>query len=526
MRANVPEPWHGLLAPARNRLWIIRGIRGMKLFFGGGMAWMIAVLLFARVVPVADPVTWAGSGATGILLAGVIRALLGKPSWTETVKVLDRALGLEDRLVTAWQYRDSRHPVAAVQREDAFVRGQERMSRLPREMPLPRPTRGDIKWVVPSVCVLLALLLLPNPLQEQALKQERIRNRIEERIRDVEKWKETVEKDRMASRETKEALKKELDSLTGRLREAKSLEEAAVELALTEKKLRELEQEARQRSGTAKALEERLHAEKLSQVAEAMRGGDERTLSEAIGGLTPDERKKLAEVLERTAGERDSGGGNELREAAAGLSAGTPGAEASAAKALAKAGRELNASEADARLLAEGSRVLAGNSSRLAAGSSSGTGNGPSGSSTSSGMSGNGSSAGSSSSGNGSSGGSEGATGSGTGEGAGRQGGANAGSPGAGGSTGGAAPGNAPGQMVQVPWSRLHGEGQKGSLGGPDAEGPETDSGQASAHPGVIRPYGDVYADYAGHARQALERGEIPADLEWLVREYFSSLEP
>jgi hypothetical protein len=532
---KLPAEWFEMIRPARSRLWLIRAMARMKLAVWGALGWMLLVLLISRIVPVAHPGTWAVWGGLGLTALGTGWAVFSRPGWSEAIRAADRALRLEDRLITAWQMRDREEPMAVLQREDALERLRRQRPELAERMPLVWGTRREGWAAAAAVCLLSALLFLPNPLTEQALKRERIQTLISQRAEKVEKWKETALKDHNIRKETKEAIRKELNRLSERLKEARNLEEVALELARSDERLRQLREQSERQSLPARRIAEEWQNGSLSALGKAMQNGkavSEAEIKRAIRQMKPEERKKLAKQLDRLA--RDWSAADDtktrqaaelLRSAADALAAEASGAEDQASRALAAAQEAIRGQQADARMLAEGSQMLSGEAVALASGSGSqgGPADGtPFGGSPSQSGSGSGTSAG-----NGT------ATGAGTSSGGGSQGGGGQGSgnssgggQGGSGSGGGSGAGTGAGSMVLVPWSRLSGEGQRGTLGGTSGGGTDTDAGTVSATPGLLRPYGEVFASYEAEAREALERGEIPPELEWLVREYFSTLEP
>ncbi|MCL6456767.1 MAG: hypothetical protein K6T85_02055 [Gorillibacterium sp.] len=74
----------------------------------------------------------------------------------------------------------------------------------------------------------------------------------------------------------------------------------------------------------------------------------------------------------------------------------------------------------------------------------------------------------------------------------------------------------------------LAGAGNVQKDGGPaSSSGGETQKGgSAPAIDGATRPYEEVYRDYETAAKSSLERNPLPQNLQNLVRDYFTEINP
>ena len=63
-----------------------------------------------------------------------------------------------------------------------------------------------------------------------------------------------------------------------------------------------------------------------------------------------------------------------------------------------------------------------------------------------------------------------------------------------------------------------------GALGEGSGQAVETDSAPVGAPP--LRPYSEVYTQYQEQAREGMERAELPAGMEEMVKRYFGNLAP
>lgn len=127
-------------------------------------------------------------------------------------------------------------------------------------------------------------------------------------------------------------------------------------------------------------------------------------------------------------------------------------------------------------------------------------------------------------------------SGGGTGAGAGVGGGPAEGKPGSS-STGSTLGGGnqAPGEVGATNYDPVYAPSRLGGDGGPSvsmpgnatgASGETIDLPNAPLTTGAVRPYDQVYGQYAAEARQSLSRQPLPSGLQNLVQRYFSAIEP
>lgn len=81
--------------------------------------------------------------------------------------------------------------------------------------------------------------------------------------------------------------------------------------------------------------------------------------------------------------------------------------------------------------------------------------------------------------------------------------------------------------MITTPRS-LAGSGNVEKDGGPASSsgGPTQNGGSAPAIDGATRPYSEVYRDYETAAKSSLSRSPLPDNLQNLVRDYFTEINP
>lgn len=178
-----------------------------------------------------------------------------------------------------------------------------------------------------------------------------------------------------------------------------------------------------------------------------------------------------------------------------------------------------------------------GNSGISGAGAAGGSGDGF-GSDSGSGLSGGSGSGSGSGSDGGSGSGSGSGSGYGSGSGSGTGGGAGLGSTNRSGPSPGSGGGSSPGtgdpgdglgyyEVIYDP-ELLSGQGPGSQVSGPASggEGPEVMTPYSPVVPGALRPYTEIYGQYASRAMESLARQNLPPDLRELVRQYFAELNP
>ncbi|MFC7443223.1 hypothetical protein [Laceyella putida] len=518
--------WLGELSACRARIWKGRMLSQAKRGAWVGLGLAGITLVGARLIPMAHPLMIVLSVWGLSLLVGLGWGSWQRPTWLETVRMTDQALGLQERLLTLWQLRDQTGVVVEVQRREGLARWKERLPLLSQAFPLPWGSRREAWGGLAACLVLLPLMMLPNPLTEQALKQERVGQAIKKERAKVEELREKAEQDPKLSRVAKRELTQELSRLAQALKESESLEQMAAELAQSEARLQELG--ARQRSGeqamqTAltsmgqqaglKDWGQRLAegkslpgAKEWQTTLRQMSAADKQTLAHSLG--------EWGKAWNNPAHPALAQAGQKWERAAQALAGDAGQAGVAVSEALAAAAQTASQLTWDRQVTARHQQAIAAGQETVTAASGGRGGTGSTAREQPSGqtqpVNGNGQS-----SGNGQGNGSGASNGNGADTGAGS--GADAGS----GMGSGAGSRN-----LFVPWSRLEGEGQSGTLSGPADQGAQAGEGAVSQLPGMSLPYEAVYAQYAAEMRQALERGEIPPEYRELVKAYFSSLEP
>jgi hypothetical protein len=475
----------------------------------GGLAALVAGTLLAvlsRLVPLLTRQQLALALAWGVTLGSVAGALLG---WTwprplrRRLRRLDRGLGLADRLTTAWELATGRiaAPPALIscQREET-LEAARRVD--PRAAYPPRPPARVRRVLALLALVLVPLLLLPNPQEEELARRIAARERAEREAERVESLIETVAETPAFDPATREAALQALEEALAVLRDPAASEEGR-RAALTEAERRLSALQRPEASARVRRLAEAAplsEEEVLRPLVEALEAGDPEAAADYLrallepGGepLTLEESLALADALsemaERLAGS-DPGLAERFREVAGEIYTGDrqDAAEAlnRAAEALSEAGQAQAPNEA---LETAQGQLQAAREGLGGEGDGQGTGR---------------------TAGDGGEQGAPGAQGT-AGEGAG---------PDAAGhqeDAGSGAPYGAAGE-------RVSGQGGEVTLPRSPVEG-ETPRVEPGAPNPARVPYEQVYVDYADAAEAELSRRALPPALRGYVRDYFGAL--
>ncbi|WP_438431668.1 hypothetical protein [Gorillibacterium sp. sgz500922] len=569
------------LSPIRRRL---RGVRAARytlvgLLAGGGAASGIAVP--ARIWPLAYYRPAALIGLAAGLLAGLAWGLLRPVRLSQAAAAADRLSG-GNPAATALDYADSEQPVARLQRQEGLAAIAAARERLSAAVPLP-VERRRLAAAGALLALTAVLLLLPNP-QDSVIAERQERQRLAQESRD--KIEQAAERVREA--ELPAAAKKPIaDALAELQKDLRQTKDPQAALDKMEKALGEMQKqldEARGKEAAArrfaeelkktpdlKALGESLAKRSQEQLAKA--GG---ALRESVAKMSNEQKKALAEQLEKLAAKTPAGKAGEqvqqaMKEAAERMKqAADSGAKADTAamqaaltamdQALQQALAEGKLDSGLAALAAQEGKALAevgaaaagrlaagtgkpasggwapgGDAQAMAAGEpepggdSSAGGDAPGAGSPAPGGAAGGGSGQGTGPGSGASGSGQGGTGGGSGAGSGSGRGTGSGSGGSGSGAGGSGAGFGAGSrnLVSTPRS-LQGSGNVQKDGGPASpgQGSVQQGGPAPAIDGTTRPYQEVYRDYETAARSSLERNPLPQNLQNLVRDYFTGINP
>lgn len=547
----------------RGKLWLKRIVQHtvQGLIVGGGLA--VLALIIARIIPIWYPWRWAFILTSVGFIVGLLIGLARRPRVIEVARFADHS-GLQERMVTALSFQSVPSPMAVIQREEAVERFRREEEHLLGKVSVWRVPR----WLAGcfALLILTGILLwfLPNPMLNIVKEQQQVKQALDQEEHKMKELETEIAHNEELTTQQKEAIQTQLQQLREALAESDDLQDGMQVLADTETELERLAEQAARERQSLEHLREQLasHAgvSDLAETSGVMDGAVLRELMQdtrdALEKLTAEERESLAQMLSHAADEQtDDNLAESLAQAANHLQMNDM---TTAARALQNVVEAVQANEASvtaarnvarqtAQSLADSKQALvqagqsgtSGNQTAQEDGSSQGqtgrTGNaGANGSPgtnhqrngasqghpSDGGAQGNGDGSGNGiGSGNGSGSGNGNGPGDGTGDGGGS-------GQGVGGS--GAGLGSGSRELITVPSERLDGRGPEDTVGGTLGDGPETEQthGTSLGSPGISRPYREVFGQYELAARKALQRSDLPAQYQQLVKNYFTDIEP
>ena len=301
------------LQKVARRLGILHMLRCLLVGSAAGLALVGLMAALAFVLPLPAYRLWAW----GWLFAGWIGGILyGSYRWSsprDAARVMDRH-GLEERMATAYDYRESADPVAVLQREEAVQYGRQYVAELAKHLPA-KPELLAIAALAAGAVLSLALMVMPNPAEERWRERRTERQWVEEQqqtaknaLEQVARWEEARNPEEIDGelRQVKDELAALADSLDGKDARA-ALAELERRLAAMQKIQSELEKRILREEAVARALsgEQNPALRRLAEaLASANRAGLEaaaRQLAERSQELEDNEREALAERLEQLA---------------------------------------------------------------------------------------------------------------------------------------------------------------------------------------------------------------------------------
>lgn len=547
---------------ARRRLQTFRAAAWALYGLAGGIAAGLLLLLLGRLLPIPSIRLMAAILAAAGLLGGLLWGWLRRIPVREAASAMDEAPeGPErsDMMVTALSFREDNSPAAVYQRRQAELYARRFEASLKDRMPAPKRNKA-LMICSAGLVALMILMILPNPMNKVVDAAKEQRKWVKEQVKETDKLAENLNKQQLSEQDKKklqeqiEALKKELTAEKHPEKVLEKLEEVMKQLEKTMKKqeenakaLSKLAEQMKKHPSLSKAgkslqngKSEELKKEmkKLTEEVKKMSDKDKSKLAEELKKLAKEAEKhpdaqKLKEALEKAADALKNGKltkeqeealkelAEELAKAAEAKSSSDEASKAASELAAALASQGLTLAD---KMSAAGMKVsdawsTGGSAEAMAAGLGSGE-QGEGGENPSGGEQGKGGSQGQGGAGSGGQGQGAGSGGSGSGTGSGRGHGQGAGAGGAGLGTGSR-------ELVTTPRDLKGGGNVKGDKGPLNGSGSEVQKGGVSPTvPGSSRPYEEVYKDYAAEARRSLGRSQLPAQMQGLVEDYFTHINP
>src|ERR1700736_6339213 len=472
------------------------------------LAWILLVLIIARLTPFEGRPLVAAVGIPVVLAIAALAWLIRRPSATVLMRLADFRLGLKERLSTAWERRTESGPLDDVQRGDALR--QAAGARLGTAFPL-RVNRGEASLIAILAIFSLALALLPNPM-DQVLAQRQADRLSQARAAKALQAAQKKIADRTTPPPVDPQVQKILKDAAAKIQQADSPRKALESITPAEQQLQSLTDPGTPAlSSTAQNLANALSATAAGKsaaqaIASSPAKGAQsvRDLASQLQNLSPKDAAELAKALAKASQQaQNSQMRDSLSKASSSLKSGDTTSAAQALNAVASQldslQQQQNTDQAVAsainglesarqELATQADRDAKGQGAQANAGSSASPGASPG--------------AGASASG----------SGTGTGTGTGRGGSGGSGGTGSNGSGTGGGSGAASTERVYVPGQPVPGQSQND----PTPLGP----GQNVP----LSPYSQVIQAYQQAALDATDQSLIPGSERDLVRQYFSQL--
>lgn len=488
--AAALRPWRARLAMQQTLRWVANGVIA-------GLLLASIFLLLSRIIPWAAALTWAGAGIALCLLCSLGLALYYRPSLASGAYSLDASLGLHDRLSTAWELRDERAALPALQRRDA-------LRQLDRHTPAAAiplwPGRARMLALALLLVALALLVLLPNPLNAALQQRAAFQAHVSQQVASIEHLRKVIDSQAATPQQIRQQIDTILQQAEAQLQQASNSTQAQQVLAQAQGKLSQLRDpqasaKAQAQAAASQSLQSSSNAD-LKAAGTALASGNLPALQKALQHLTssaskmtPAQRSQLAQQIEAAANQ--SGGDPQLSSAlhqlAKAVADGTPDEITDATKAVESAAAQDNASQQTSSSIDQASQGLQQAANSLTASSDTSTADKP--------VSG------------------------------GQQ-------PGQG-QNPGQSQGQSPGQSPQG----ANGQGSSGSKPGkneqifvPGQQGTGTSNitdngGSGTVQSGTSVSYSQVIAAYMQMAHDEIDNSNIPPDLKNLVQQYYSTLE-
>ncbi|GCE27802.1 hypothetical protein KDA_32860 [Dictyobacter alpinus] len=523
-----------VLVPWRRRIWT------QKVFFWGitglivGLGLACLVLVVARLIPWAQAPYWALGLGIAFPLIGIALALWLRPTLTATAQRIDQRLELHDRIGTAWELRDKTSVLAGLQRRDALKKLQ---AHTPARSISLRLQRATTITLVVLLLLLIPLIFAPNPMTAILKQQAALQTQLAKQVTNIEKLKQVIAKEPSISQDQKQKIDQVLHNLQAKLQQAKNPTEAQQALSEAQAKLDQLRnpQAANRnqaRSSAGDALKSSSNANAKA-TGDALKNNDSKSLQKALqdlakqaNTLTPDQRKQLAQDMEKAANQasKDPELSSSLHQLAKSLADGSSGEISDATKAVEAANSKAAADQAGENAINQANQGLQNSATDLA----SSTDNTPTQAQQGQGQQGQGQQ-GQGQQGQGQQGqgqqdqsqqgqGQQGQGQQGQGQGQQQgQGQGNGGSSGTGG-TGGAGGTNSTGNHKN---ERVYVQGQNGQ----GSSTQSNDNNTGVVQPGSDVPYSQVIEQYNQKAHDAIDNSNVSPNQKDLVHDYFNTLE-
>ncbi|MBB6443810.1 hypothetical protein [Bacillus benzoevorans] len=508
-----------LLKPVRKQLWTALFVCEFQLYFLFLGVWLACILLLSRIIVIPFPLHYSILGAAALMGLLLFRIWRKRPDDYDAVLLFNRFVA-DDRVVTAYSFIGKGGLMETLQLQDAV----KHMKRKQEEVLQRRKKHLEKRMLLWSALLFAGcaiLFILPNENSDLAKKREndiKLVNKAEKELK--EKLKQ--EKD--------EGVKKSLEEAKEKVAQSKTAEEALTNLA---KQMKELELKVlkeKEKQEVLKDWQDSLNESGINQLAELLAKKDLRKIEKELAKLNGQWEKlpeKQKEAMQSFTGQEQQLSAEELERIVKTIEEALQSEDILADLARAKTAIESSGQALQQQLAANGTppeklAFSSGNGGKPSGNKSNGNGQtGVENSVSSQGKSSTGANqSGSNAAGNG--------TGSGNGSGSGSGSGAGSGGGGTGSGNGsGAGLGEGPRGFLTIP-EKTTGKENREIDGGQLGEGAaaEQTEGSGPVMKGTVRPYEEVYGEYEESYRESSDRYKLPANLEKIVQNYFTNIDP
>jgi len=290
------------LKPLRGRIHLNIAIRVLLSGLAAAGVVSLALALAALFIPVPYLLKTIVLIYAFILMLSLAVSLILRPGNLKLVKVGD-SLGLKERLITAFQFREDYSPLVRIQRYDALkaVQGVN----FKQLYPLRLPKREGMISIALAFLIALSFTI-PAGAREKAAGFEKVSDEVRKQAEKLENERKELRKKSDLSTEKLKEIDKKIDGLLKELKGSKTEGQALKALSRTRHELEKLKN---------KALDEEMRklAERLAQnpvtkdFGSALKSGNMEdikqkieSLNEALKNLDAEGKEKLAEEINTT----------------------------------------------------------------------------------------------------------------------------------------------------------------------------------------------------------------------------------
>lgn len=343
---ELAEQMDALAAAARRQYGLRWGLQAVA----AGLLVDGALLLAGRFASLAIPQLWLAGPPLLLLFATALVVLLRRPDELSLATHTDRELGLQERLTTAVELRrhQADHPLAKLQIADTV----DRLRSLPpaRAFPL-RIGRRQLAILTVSLLALLLPLALPSAESPTSVESARVQEVVAQEAERITALAADIENARVRERvdeATRAEIAKALQDASQSLQESNSPERAVAALSEAQRDLAAMRPAGAQDLGQAlaRAAQGLQNDSATRDAASKLAQGDAQSAAESLSSLgdraadmSAAQRASAAQALRAAAanaGRFDSKLGDSLSKAAEALASGSPQAEAALDRAAAQ----------------------------------------------------------------------------------------------------------------------------------------------------------------------------------------------